>query len=402
MHNRWGYFMWKEAIPLTAWLIRLFVKAPEKTNDRKVRAAYGTLGSCTGIGVNVLLSACKFFLGLLSGSLAITADAVNNLSDAAGSILSLVTVRLAEKPDDREHPFGHGRVEYLGALALGILIVTAGARLLRGGVEGISNPAALTAGPLVLGLLAASILAKVWLFFFYRTIARTIDSETLGAAAKDSVSDVAATSAVLVSVVLQMAFGWRIDGYMGVLVALFVLRTGLMVCKSTVDRLLGEKPTPALTRDIQQRLLSYEGIRGVHDLVVHDYGPGRRFASVHAEVSAGGDIVAVHEVIDRAERELRRDLGIDMTIHMDPTVTDDPAVNELHQQVADYLRTEDKRLTLHDFRMVPGQKQVNLVFDCLLPDGYTDREGLRRRLAAFAHGLDPRYEVVVQFDTDFS
>ncbi len=387
---------------MTAWLIRHFIKNSNDTADQKVRSAYGTLGSVTGVAVNVMLSAVKFLLGILSGSLAITADAVNNLSDAAGSVMALISVRLAGKPDDREHPFGHGRMEYLGALAVGALIVVAGGKLLYEGIDGIFNPSTLTVGLPVLVLLPFSILAKLWLFFYYRFIARTIDSETLRAASKDSVSDVVATSAVLLSIVLHKLFGWRIDGYMSAVVALFVLKTGLNVCKSTVDRLLGEKPNPSMTRDIKQKLLAYDGILGVHDLVVHDYGPGRCIASVHAEVSAHGDIVAVHEVIDRAERDLQNELGIAVTIHMDPTVTDDPAVNDVHEKITAFLYGVDRRLTLHDFRMVPGQKKTSLVFDCLLPDGYTDKEGLERRLAAYAKELDPRYEVVVQFDTDFT
>ncbi|MCE5342867.1 MAG: cation diffusion facilitator family transporter [Eubacteriales bacterium] len=387
---------------MTTWLIRHFVKNHTQTTENTVREAYGTLGASTGIAVNVLLSAVKFLLGIFSGSLAVTADAVNNLSDAAGSVMSLISVRLAAKPQDKEHPFGHGRMEYIGALAVGLLIVLAGGKLLLSGVDAIMHPAALTASWPVMVLLAASVLVKLWLFFYYRTIARIIDSKPLAAAANDSISDVAATSAVLISVILQTLLDWRIDGYIGVLVALFVLKTGIDVCKDTVDRLLGEKPNPQLTLEIKNKLLSYEGIRGVHDLVVHDYGPGRCIASVHAEVSATGDIVAVHETVDRAERDLKNDLGIVVCIHMDPTVTDDPAVNEAHRKMAAFLQNEDKRLTLHDFRMVPGQLQVNLVFDCLLPDDYPDREGLRRKLAAYAKQLDPRYEIVVQFDTDFT
>lgn len=387
---------------MTELLIRLFVKNPQDIKNRAVRTAYGTLGTCTGIAVNVLLSTLKFFVGMLSGSLAVMADAVNNLSDAAGSVMALLSVRIAEKPMDREHPFGHGRMEYIGALAVGVLIVVAGVKLLMDGVNAILSPAALTATWLTLVLLAASVLTKLWLFFYYRRIARLIDSQALSAASKDSLSDVAATSAVVVSIALQMLFHWRIDGYMGVLVALFVLKTGLSVCKDTVDRLLGEKPNPELTRAIREMLLKYEGILGVHDLVVHDYGPGRCIASVHAEVSAAGDIVAVHEVIDRAERELQKELGVAVLVHMDPIVTNDPTVNEMRERVADYLREVDPRLTLHDFRMVPGQKKVNLVFDCLLPDGYKAREELLSRLRAFVKGIDPRYDVVVQFDTDFT
>jgi len=387
---------------LTAWLIHLFVKNPDRTTDRKVRGAYGTLGTCTGITINILLSAAKFVIGLLSGSLAIMADAVNNLSDAAGSVMAFISVRLAGKPDDKEHPFGHGRMEYIGALAVGILILVAGVQLLREGYQAILNPSELTITLLVLLILAGSCLVKFWLYFYYRKIASIIDSEALYAASKDSISDVAATGTVLLSMVLQKLFGWKIDGWMGVVVALFVLKTGLSVCKDTIDRLLGEKPDPALTRDIKDRLMQYEGIRGVHDLVVHDYGPGRCIASVHAEVQASDNIVAIHEVIDQAERELQKELGIVVCIHMDPTVTDDPVINDVHRQMTDFLHGVDARLTLHDFRMVPGQKQINLVFDCLLPDGYADREGLRAKLNEFAQKLDPRYAVVVQFDTDYS
>ena len=332
---------------MTNWLIRCFIKRPQDIGDPKTRAAYGTLGTCTGVAVNVLLSALKFLLGALSGSLAVMADAVNNLSDAAGSLMALISVRLAGKPDDKEHPFGHGRMEYLGALAVGVLILAAGVQLLREAISGIREPATLSISPLVLGLLALSILVKVWLYFYYRNIARRIDSEALFAASGDSISDVVATSTVLVSMVLQAAFGWRIDGWMGIVVAAFVLKTGFSVCKSTTDRLLGEKPDPNLTKDIRDRMLRFDGIRGVHDLVVHDYGPGRRIASVHAEVSANGDIVAVHEIIDKAERELEQELGITVCIHMDPTVTDDPEVNNVHRRMAEFLAGIDNRLTLH-------------------------------------------------------
>ncbi|MDD3410491.1 MAG: cation diffusion facilitator family transporter, partial [Eubacteriales bacterium] len=318
---------------MTAWLIQHFVRNYQNTSDHKVRAAYGTLGSCAGILVNVLLAVGKFLAGTLSGSLAITADAVNNLSDAAGSIMSLISTRMADKPMDKEHPFGHGRMEYIGALAVGALIVLAGLQLLRDGIDAIVNPEALSVNALVLTLLAGSILAKLWLFFYYRKIARTIDSATLAAASKDSLSDVLATGTVLLSLVLHLAFDWQIDGWMGVVVALFVLKTGVDVCRDTIDRLLGEKPDPELVKRLRGMLLSYDGILGVHDLVVHDYGPGRRIASVHAEVSAKGDIVAVHELVDKAEREISSELGMALCIHMDPIVTDDPAINGVHEKM---------------------------------------------------------------------
>ncbi len=387
---------------MTGYLIRRFIAHPDNVTDRQVRAAYGTLGSVTGIAVNVLLAAAKFTVGLLSGSLAVTADAVNNLSDSAGSLMALITVRMAVKPNDKAHPFGHGRLEYIGALAVGVLILLAGVQLLIGGVKAILHPAAVSVSLPMLLLMLSSIAVKFWLFYYYRFIARRIDSKTLFAAAKDSLSDMLATGAVVISMLLQLLLAWTTDGYIGVLVAIFVLKTGLDVCRDTVDSLLGGKPDEHLTRDIRRILLQYEDIRGVHDLILHDYGPGRCIASVHAEVSAAGNLVTVHESIDRAEREIKEQLGIEVCIHMDPTVTDDPAINSAREQIAAYLESVDSRLSLHDFRMVPGEKQVNLVFDCLLPADFKDKDRLLKDLKRYAKQLDPRYEVIVQFDTDFS
>jgi cation diffusion facilitator family transporter len=387
---------------LTRWLIRLFVKDPQNIADRKVRASYGTLGSVTGIIVNILLSAMKFIVGTVSGSLAVTADAVNNLSDSAGSLMSLVTVRIAVKPNDRTHPFGHARMEYIGALAVGVIILIAGFQLLMEGVKSILNPTHMQISLVMLILLVVSMLTKLWLFFYYRKIARLIDNQTLYASSRDSLSDIMATGAVVSSMVLQWVLGWTIDGYIGVLVALFVLKGGYDVCRDTIDRLLGGKPDPHLIQDIRGLLLRYDAIRGLHDLILHDYGPGRCIASVHAEVSASGDIVAIHDVIDQAERDLKKTLGIEVVIHMDPTVTDDPATNALRSQIAAYLRTLDSRLTLHDFRVVPGERQTNLIFDCLLPNDTMDKTKLLATLRAYVKQLDPRYELVVQFDTDYS
>jgi len=387
---------------LTHLLIRLFVKNSDELTNRTVRASYGTLGSVTGIIVNVLLSALKFIVGMLSGSLAVTADAVNNLSDAAGSLMSLITVRLAVKPNDKSHPFGHGRLEYIGALAVGVLIVIAGIQLLSDGLKTILQPSVLQVSIVTLILLSVTIAIKLWLFFYYRTIATLINSKTLAAASKDSLSDTVATGAVVVSMLLQMLFGWQIDGFIGILVALFVLKAGYDVCKDTIDSLLGGKPDPHLIRDIKRILLQHEEILGLHDLIIHDYGPGRCIASVHAEVSASGDIVAIHEVIDQAERELKDELNIEVCIHMDPTVTDDPHINAVRDQMLAYLRSLDSRLSLHDFRIVPGERQINLVFDCLLPDDTVDKDQLLSSLRTYAKQLDSRYELVVQFDTDFS
>lgn len=384
------------------WLVRRFVPGAKNTQDQEVRAAYGTLGSCTGVIVNLLLAASKFVMGLISGSLAITADAANNLSDAAGSVVTLISVRLAKKPVDQEHPFGHGRMEYVGSLIVGGLIVIMGIGLLRDGITSIFHPTELSHSWLVVAVLAISILFKCWLYFFYKKLGDTINNGTLIAASKDSLSDVLATSAVLISLLINRAFGLTIDGYMGVLVALIVLKAGVDVCRDTVDSLLGGKPDPEKINRVKELMLQYDGILGIHDLVLHDYGPGRCIASVHAEVSADCNIVEIHEVIDTAEREIGEKMHMAICIHMDPIVTDDVNVNRVKRQMTEFLHHTDASLSMHDFRMVPGQDQTNLIFDCVLPAGYQGREELLKSLNAYALSLDSRYCLVVQFDTDYT
>ena len=387
---------------MTAWLIRRFVPHHDQVTQSGVRAAYGTLASITGIIVNVLLAAGKFLIGLISGSLAITADAANNLSDAAGSVMTLISVRLANKPVDPEHPFGHGRMEYIGSLAVGALIVAMGFSLLRDGLSAILHPEALTVSWVVLVVLALSILGKLWLYFFYCKTGSAIQNGTLLAAAKDSLGDVLSTGAVLLSVVLNAAFGWKLDGWIGLVVAVIVLKAGVEVCRDTVDSLLGGKPDPEKIQQIRELLLAREGILGLHDLVLHDYGPGRCVASVHAEVSAEGNILDIHEMIDDAEREIGEIMHMPICIHMDPIVTTDETTNRVRQQLADFLGAMDASLSMHDFRMVPGEGHTNLIFDCVLPAGYKEKDVLLKALTAYARSLDDRYRLVVQFDTDYT
>lgn len=387
---------------MTAWLIRRFVPHHDQVTQSGVRAAYGTLASITGIIVNVLLAAGKFLIGLISGSLAITADAANNLSDAAGSVMTLISVRLANKPVDPEHPFGHGRMEYIGSLAVGALIVAMGFSLLRDGLSAILHPEVLTVSWVVLVVLALSILGKLWLYFFYRQTGSAIQNGTLLAAAKDSLGDVLSTGAVLLSVVLNAAFGWKLDGWIGLVVAVIVLKAGVEVCRDTVDSLLGGKPDPEKIQQIRELLLAREGILGLHDLVLHDYGPGRCVASVHAEVSAEGNILDIHEMIDDAEREIGEIMHMPICIHMDPIVTTDETTNRVRQQLADFLGAMDASLSMHDFRMVPGEGHTNLIFDCVLPAGYKEKDVLLKALTAYARSLDDRYRLVVQFDTDYT
>lgn len=386
---------------MTNWLIHRCMRGGKSAEDQSVRGRIGTVGSCVGIGVNLLLSAMKFIIGTITGSVAVTADAANNLSDAGGSIVSLISVRVAQKPMDRGHPFGHGRMEYIGALGVGILILIMGVELFKSSVESIIHPAPLAFGWVSFGILTASILMKLWLYFFYGKLGRKIDSATLLAAAKDSLSDVLATSAVVISMLAGYLLGWPIDGWMGVLVALLVLKEGFEVCRDTVDSLMGGKPDQELGKKIIRRLMSYDKILGTHDLMVHDYGPGRCIASVHAEVPADGNILELHEIIDRAEREIGEELHIPICIHMDPIVTGDAETDLICSQMTAYLHTLGPQLMLHDFRRVPGETQVNLIFDVVVPAGYRDIDALEEKLCAHAREIDERNRCVIHIDLDY-
>ncbi len=386
---------------MTAWLLKKLIKNHQDTKSQPVRAAYASLGATAGIIINLLLSLTKFLIGFLSGSVAVTADAVNNLSDAGGSVLSLVSARVAQKPGDKDHPFGHGRMEYIGALGVGVIIFMLGIELLKEGVANIIAPEATDFSLASWILLLVGVVLKVWLFFFYTRLGRAIDSEPLKAAGKDSVSDVMASCGVLAGMALDKLFGLNLDGYMGVLVALFVLRTGYQVCKDTVDRLLGAKPNREMNDQIMKKLLTYEGILGVHDLVIHDYGPGRSIASIHAEVSAKADIVKIHEVIDRAERDISDEMNIPLLIHMDPIVTDDAVTLETLAKLEAFLSSIDSGLKLHDFRRVPHADRVTLLFDVVVPPEMKDIDSLKQQIGDFARELDGQNECVIDIDPDY-
>lgn len=383
------------------WLIRRFVKDSQNIYHPDVRAAYGTLGSGVGIAVNVLLALGKLLLGLFSGSVGIVADAVNNFSDAVGSVIALVTLHIAGKPGDREHPFGHGRMEYLGALAVSILIIWMGLGLLREGIGAAIDPVALAVSPLVFLLLIGSLLVKLWLWAFYSRLGQAIESATLAAAAKDSLSDMLATSAVLLGFALQLLFGWHVDGYIGVLVALVVLKTGLSVCREAVGSLLGERANPQRVQRLESLLLRCEGIQGVHDIQLHDYGAGQCVAVAHAEVSAQASLVDAHEWVDRAEREIGRAMNLTLVLHVDPIVTDDVRTIHLKQQVEAFLKDRDARLTLHDFRIAKVSGQWMIVFDCTLPGREVDASELRRALEEYVAQMEGHYGVLVHFDTGY-
>lgn len=373
----------------------------ETAKDQSARKRLGTLGAGTGVGVNVLLSAMKLIIGTSTGSVAITADAVNNLSDAGGSIMSLVSMRMAQKPVDKEHPFGHGRIEYLGALGVGVLILMMGFELLKSGVESIIHPATPAFGWLPFFILMVSIALKLFLYWFYNGVGTLIDASSLLAASKDSFSDMLATAAVAIAMVVSQFTTFPVDGVMGVIVSLLVFKAGFDVVREMIDTLIGSKTNPELGREIISLMMGYEDILGTHDLLIHDYGPGRCIASVHAEVPADGNILHLHEIIDLAEREIADKLNISICIHMDPIVTGDEATDEAHARLSEALRKIDPALMLHDLRMVPGENRTNLVFDVAVPAGYPETEMLTERLCAAAKEIDPRYACVIHYDIDY-
>ena len=385
---------------MTDLLLRLFVKRASDTSDPAVRAGYGRLTGVTGIVCNLLLFALKLLAGTISGSVSITADAVNNLSDASGSIVTLVGFKLASRPADDEHPYGHARMEYLSGLAVAVLILVIGVELVKSSIGKILHPEAVEFSALIAVILVCSILVKLWMAVFNRKLGKRIGSAALTAAAADSRNDVISTGAVLLACVVGQLTGLKIDGYVGLLVALFILWSGIGIAKDTIDPLLGAKPDESLVHAIAYLMTSHPNILGIHDLMVHDYGPGRRFASVHAELDHRIDPLIAHEILDEIERQAKRDLHVDLVIHYDPIVTDDPEVTAVHARVTQILRGIDPRLSIHDFRMVSGPHHANVIFDMVIPAEYEDKTAqLRREVEAQLQDGKKVYHLVVTFDT---
>ena len=357
---------------MTKLLLHLFVKGYQNTENSRVRTAIGTLSGVTGIVCNVLLFLGKLIAGTLSGSVSITADAMNNLSDASGSIVTLLGFRVADKPADEEHPYGHARAEYLSGLAVAMLILLIGFELVKSSAEKILHPTAVEFSALAAGVLIASIAVKLWMCLFNRKLGKLIDSTALQATAADSRNDCITTSVVLLASVIEYFLDIRVDGFMGLAVAIFILYSGWNLAKETVSPLLGENADPELRQKIVDYVEQQPKVLGYHDLMVHDYGPGQRFASLHVEMDHREDPLECHERIDDMERECLRSHNVHLVIHYDPVVTDDPELTALKERVSDLLRDRDHRLSLHDFRMVQGKQHMNLVFDVALP---TDLQG---------------------------
>lgn len=385
---------------MTNLLLRLFVRNFKASREPAVRAAVGRLAGLVGIVCNLLLFAGKLAAGLLSGSVSITADAMNNLSDATSSIVTLIGFKLAEKPADDDHPYGHARFEYLSGLAVAAMIMVIGFELAKNSVGKIIHPEVVEFTPVVALVLAASMGVKLWLSVFNRKLARHIDSTALMATAADSRNDVIATGAVLLAAIVGSATGWHVDGIMGLAVALFILYSGWNLAKETISPLLGEAGDPELQKKIVELVYSAPRVLGYHDLMVHDYGPGQRFASIHVEMDQREDAMLCHEIIDDIERECLEKLRVHLIIHYDPVVVGDPELDRLRHLIAEILTEIDPRLTIHDFRMVRGGGHTNLIFDMILPD---DRKGqekqLKRKLDQALTTQPQKYYTVITYDS---
>jgi len=387
---------------LTQFLLRRFVRGYEDVRDPEVRERYGALSGMVGIILNLCISLGKFAAGVLTGAVSVTADAFNNLSDAATSLVTLVGFRLAGQKADQDHPYGHGRMEYLAGLAVSVAILLVGVELAKGAIEKILHPEAVDFSWLSVGILCVSILVKLWMYAFNTTLSRRISSAAMAATAADSLSDCVATSAVLLGLLVSHFAHVSIDGWVGVVVAAFVLRAGWESAKDTVDPLLGKAPDPELVKGIEETVMAHPEISGVHDLMVHDYGPGHVMATLHAEVSMDADMAETHDVIDNIERELGGKFHLLATIHMDPIATDDEQVSRRRAEMLELARTIHPEITIHDFRMVEGPTHTNLIFDMVLPHGcdLTDDEA-RREMARLAREADPKYVTVVQVDHSY-
>ena len=388
---------------MITFLASLFIKDSKNYKEPSVRQAYGVLSGAVGIGLNILLFFGKWLAGTISGSIAITADAFNNLSDAGSSIITLIGFRLSGQEPDPEHPFGHGRMEYISGLLVSVAILVMGFELIWSSIGKLRSPEPIESSTLVFGILIASILVKLYMFFYNHSLSKKIESAAMKATSVDSLSDTVATTLVLTATLISKYTGLLLDGWFGILVGLFILYTGGSTLKETIDLLLGQPPKQEFIDEIKEIVLGHSMVHGVHDLIVHDYGPGRVMISLHAEVDVNGDIQDIHEQIDHIEHELQEKLHCSATIHMDPIVTDDKEVLAMKAKVEEMVHFLDESFSMHDFRMVKGSTRTNLIFDVEVPrkTSYTDNEivnWLKERI----HELPgSKYFAVIQIDHEY-
>ena len=386
---------------MTDFILRLFVKDYENKSDPKVRSRCGSAVSIIGIIVNLLLAAFKLAAGILSGAISIIADAVNNLSDAGSQVVSLITFKISAKPADRNHPFGYARIEYVASMIVSFLILFVSVSLFSESIDKIINPSKTDYSILVMIILGVSVIGKLWLFFFGRSAGKKINSDVIRAAATDSLSDAGATLAVLISAMISRLCKIDIDGYMGIGVAIMIFIAGIKVLNETKNSILGSAPEPEVVEGIHNIVKEYPQILGIHDMVVHNYGPGNTICSFHAEVDGKIDVFETHDCIDNVERRLYNDLGIRATIHMDPIVTDDEKVTALRISVAEAVKKIDERLTIHDFRYVEGTTHSNLIFDVTVPfEIKENNERIKELVSDKISEIDPNYFAVITVDRE--
>ena len=384
---------------MTKLLCRLFVKNRENIKDPAVRRAYGTLASAVGIILNIVLAVFKLIAGTLSGSISVTADAVNNLSDAGSQIISLISFKISAKPADRDHPFGHARMEYVASMIVSFIILTIGIELFKSSLDKVIHPERTELATLPVIILVVSIAIKLWIAVFNRKISKKINSTIMKATAVDSLSDAVATTAVLASMIISHFTGFITDGYMGIIVSVFIFVAGIRILAETKNSILGGAPDPEVVEEICRITSEYEEILGIHDMIVHNYGAGNTIASLHAEVDGSEDVFLTHDVIDTVEKRLFTELGVRATIHMDPIVTDDERVNALRALVLDAVQQIDGTLNIHDFRFVEGRTHSNLIFDVSAPfEVKMSDEELKRSVSDAISRIDPNYFAVITID----
>ncbi len=387
---------------MTEWLIRHFVKGYEYQDDPKVRTAYGQFAGIVGIICNIMLCGAKGFIGFLAGSVSIIADALNNLSDAASNVISLLGFKLASKPADPEHPYGHGRYEYLSGLAVAVIIVVIGVELIQSSVDKVLNPTPTEFNLVVAIILILSILVKLWMAVFNRTVGKRISSTTLEATAVDSRNDVIATGVVLICAIISSQTGIDLDGWVGIAVGVFIVYSGIQLMRETISPLLGKAAEPEVVAHIQKKIMSYPGVLGTHDLMVHDYGPGRQFASAHVEMAAEADPMESHDLIDNIEQDFKNDEGLIVTLHYDPIVTDDPEVKNLRNQINELVKSIDPQLSIHDLRTVPGPTHANVIFDCVKPADFAlSDDELKERISELVVKKHPKAICKITIDQSY-
>lgn len=390
---------------MTSFLLKFFIKDYKNTENQAVREKVGNFGGIVGIFCNLLLFIIKFIAGTISNSISITADAFNNLSDMGSSVVTLLGFKLSNIPPDKEHPFGHGRIEYLSATFVSAIIMFVGGELFLSSVKKIITPEPLETEKISISIiiLVISVLIKLWMSFFNKKLGNMISSDSLKATAKDSLNDCISTSAVLISTFVSLFFNINIDAYAGLAVAIFIIYSGITSIKDTLNPLLGMPPKKEMIDEIENIVYSFDKFVGIHDLIVHNYGPGRTFASLHVEVPENINIIWCHEQIDLCEKIIRERMNIEVVIHMDPVATDDEFVNDLKSKVYKKIEEFDSSLSCHDFRVVKGEKVTNVIFDTVIPNKYKlSAEQLKIKIQELVHEISPNYNCVITIDIDYN